>query len=278
MSSMPRQLRVYLPGGYFHVTARTQGKAPWFDEAIRDCICECIATAQQQCDTRVVAFAIMPNHLHLVLQQRDHPISRLMHSSMTRIAAAVKRKYKISGHIFEQRYWDRPCMSPEYLRNAIEYVHANPVEAHLCISPSAYRWSSAAMYSGQIRSTPVIVEPIDIDGLTADVGIVPTSVGPGFRPAEDLGSIIDRVLRWYDPPIDVAYLRLARGRRIADVRRVCIETAVNAGYRNYQIARFLKISDSVVSKVVVHLRRKQQLERLCLIEPKSEEDNQSPKK
>ncbi len=261
MSGMPRQLRVYLPGGYFHVTARTQGKAPWFDEPIRDCICECIATAQQQCDTRIVAFAIMPNHLHLVLQQRDHPITRLMHSLMTRIAAAVRRKYEISGHVFEQRYWARPCMSPQYLRNTIDYVHANPVEAHLCISPDAYRWSSAPMYARQTPSTPVIVEPINIDALTDDVGVVSTCALPGFRPAEDLGSIIERVLRQFDPPIDVIYLRHARGREVADVRRACIETAANSGYRNYQIARFLKISDSVVSKVVVQLRRKQQLKR-----------------
>src|SRR5687767_2957566 len=46
VSAMPRLLRPYFPGGFFHVTARTQGRTEWFDATMRDHICDCIALVQ----------------------------------------------------------------------------------------------------------------------------------------------------------------------------------------------------------------------------------------
>ncbi|HEY0672592.1 MAG TPA: transposase [Longimicrobiales bacterium] len=277
---MARQHRAYFPGGFFHVTARTQGKVAWFDEAMRDYICDAIALVQQRSDIRVVAFVIMPNHLHLVLQQRDLPISRFMQPLLCRIAAAVKKKYSAEGHVFGRRYWDHPCMSPDYLHSCVGYVHNNPVKAGLSITAAAYRWSSYGAYSGQIAQSPIVVEPLleALHPTSQAPSLLSPLHQPGWRSQRDLGDVVNHVLRQFDPPIDVDLLRNMRGPMAARVRRACIQYAALNGYRNCQIARFLKVSDSVVSKVVVVLRENQVVRGACEIGPKSEGDKQARKK
>ena len=40
-------------------------------------------------------------------------------------------------------YWDRYIRNEEHLHKVIEYIHQNPVKAHLCQFPELWRWSSA---------------------------------------------------------------------------------------------------------------------------------------
>ncbi len=61
---MARIARPYLPGTIFHVTARTQGHAAWFTPDVRDSITAFMASAITGSDARLLAFAVMPNHLH----------------------------------------------------------------------------------------------------------------------------------------------------------------------------------------------------------------------
>ena len=46
------------------------------------------------------------------------------------------------GRVREQRFYDR-VMRDDELRNAIAYVHANPVKAGLCETEADWRWSTA---------------------------------------------------------------------------------------------------------------------------------------
>ncbi len=98
------------------------------------------------------------------------------------------------------------------------------------------------------------------------------------RPGRDLGDIVTYVLRRFEPTINVDLLRNTRGVAAARVRRECIREASLAGYRNNQIAKYLKVSDSVVSKVVVQLRQNAVVAAAYLDRPKSEDETQVRKK
>jgi REP element-mobilizing transposase RayT len=277
---MARLLRTYFPGGFFHVTARTHSRAEWFDQTMRDHVCDCIAIVQQRCDVSIRAFIVMTNHLHFVLQQGDQPLSRFMQPLLCRVALAVKKKYKIEGHIFERRYWSHPCMSVEYLRSCIEYVHRNPVKARYCTDPADYKWSSYSAYRGCPRLTPVVVDPLIEfqDCSSMSHARLPVKCIHTDRPGRDLGDIVTYVLRRFEPTINVDLLRNTRGVAAARVRRECIREASLAGYRNNQIAKYLKVSDSVVSKVVVQLRQNAVVAAAYLDRPKSEDETQVRKK
>jgi REP element-mobilizing transposase RayT len=266
-----------MPGAAFHVTARTQGGQPWFDDSTRDFIVEALALVQRRLDARLFAFVIMPNHIHLVLQQGDHPLGRFMHPLLTRIAMSVKRKYDFAGHVFGRRYWAHPCMSTEYLQTCVAYIHHNPVKAGLCDNAADYRWSSAPRRRNTANA--VIIDPLPI-GLATPLAdsLLRSNADVAARPLKTMEHIVEQVLRDYRVDIDVDTLRWLRGRRPALIRRACIRRAVEAGYRNCQIARYLCVSDSVVSEVAVRVRGNGLLRPECEDGSKPEGRKRTPKK
>lgn len=144
---MGRDVRSHLPGAVFHLTARTQGREPWFTGPVRSTIIGYLARVFGVGDSTLLAYAIMPNHLHLVVQQGREPLGRVMQPLLRRTALLVQRFHRVEGHVFERRFSDRPCLDPEYLRNAIVYVHLNPVRAGLAAQPGSYRWTSHDAYA-----------------------------------------------------------------------------------------------------------------------------------
>lgn len=135
-----------MPGAVFHLTARTHRKEHWF-EPIRSEIVELIGDCLTRTDARLLAYVVMPNHLHLVVwHQQDH-LKRLMQPLLRRTALRVHNAHAFTGCVLERRYRHRVCADPEYLRNSIVYTHLNPVRAGLCSDPRDYEWSSHATFS-----------------------------------------------------------------------------------------------------------------------------------
>ncbi len=152
---MSRSRRPYLPGTAFHIAARTIGHEPWFsDVAVSSRIVSIIGMALTRTDARLLAYAIMPNHLHLIVHQRSAPLAQLMQPICRQSALVVQQAKKREGYIFERRFRAKPCVDADHLREAIVYVHRNPVAASLCSDAAQYPWSSHAQYCSAAAAAP----------------------------------------------------------------------------------------------------------------------------
>jgi REP element-mobilizing transposase RayT len=148
---MSRYRRPYCPGLAFHVTTRVTGRRPLFDELIRRRIVEAIAISASHSDTEILAYAIMENHLHLIVRQREDPLSRLLQPALRRAALIIQRTQGVEGHVFERRFRARPCLSAQHLRDSIIYTHLNPVRANMCDDPFKADSTSHHVYAGLHR-------------------------------------------------------------------------------------------------------------------------------
>ncbi len=92
------------------------------------------------------AYALMPNHVHLLVEVRDAPLSRLMQALQFRYTRTFNIRYKKSGHLFQGRYKAILCMRDAYLLELSAYLHLNPVRAGLVDDPMDYRWTSYGAY------------------------------------------------------------------------------------------------------------------------------------
>lgn len=137
---------MHAPGCIFHITARTQGKHPWFTDALKGRVESEIMGAAAMSDTTVLAHVIMPNHFHIVLRQGTQPLAYMMHRVMHRTAFMLKRAFSMDGHVFGRRYWSGLCETAAYVRRAIIYTHLNPCRAAICPEPAGYAWSSHRHY------------------------------------------------------------------------------------------------------------------------------------
>jgi REP element-mobilizing transposase RayT len=157
---MGRALRSHLPGGIFHLTTRVQGHEPLLVGLEARIVALLHATAPAS-DARLLAYAVMPNHLHILLLQGDQPLSSFMQPLLCRIALLVQRRRGREGHVFERRYRDAHCGDVMHVRNAVAYIHLNPVRAGICASPDEYAWSSQRVYSGVAPSSLRLRESVD---------------------------------------------------------------------------------------------------------------------
>jgi len=94
----------------------------------------------------VYAYALMPSHIHLLLETGQTSLSRIMHRLQFHYTLRANLKYKTHGHLFQGRYKAILCDKDTYLLELSAYIHLNPVRASLVKDPSHYPWSSYRTY------------------------------------------------------------------------------------------------------------------------------------
>jgi len=75
---------------------------------------------------RLCHYAVLNDHLHLLVEARDRrALSRGLQGLAIRIAKGLNRLWRRSGPVFADRYHDRILKTPREVRNALCYVLAN---------------------------------------------------------------------------------------------------------------------------------------------------------
>jgi REP element-mobilizing transposase RayT len=92
---------------------------------------------------RLIAWVVMPNHVHVVIEQiGGHRLSNVVQSWKSFTAKKINERMQSSGILWAADYFDRFIRNEEHFRNAIAYVERNPVRAGLVGSPEEWRFSS----------------------------------------------------------------------------------------------------------------------------------------
>ena len=79
--------------------------------------------------TKVLAWTLMDNHLHLLIISGSQGISKFMRRLLTGHAVRYNLKYHRSGHLFQNRYKSIVCEEDPYLLELVRYIHLNPLRA-----------------------------------------------------------------------------------------------------------------------------------------------------
>ena len=77
----------------------------------------------------IYAWAILPNHFHILVRSTLVPLSRAMRSLMTGYAGDFNRRYNRSGHVFQNRFKSILCEEDPYFLELVRYIHLNPLRA-----------------------------------------------------------------------------------------------------------------------------------------------------
>lgn len=94
---------------------------------------------------RLQAWTIMPNHVHLVVDVWETPLSKLLNLWKGASARAANLVLLRSGHFWEREYFDTLIRDEEHLKRAIRYTEANPVKAGLVAERKSWPWGSARL-------------------------------------------------------------------------------------------------------------------------------------
>ncbi|MEW6377014.1 MAG: transposase, partial [Thermodesulfobacteriota bacterium] len=104
-----------------------------------------------RCPFKLFAYALMKNHLHLLIEVEEIPLGRIMQSVLFRYTRYFNKRYGEVGHLFQGRYKAIVCDKDAYLLELVRYIHLNPVRAKMVKGPEDYAWTSHLSYLGKGR-------------------------------------------------------------------------------------------------------------------------------
>lgn len=135
---------------------------------------ECIDNVIDPEKYRLIAFVLMPEHVHLLIYPLEpnpelgrllaaikRPVSRQVKESLingqNRLVETLTVQERPGKTVF--RFWqkgpgyDRNLQTEKAVMAAIDYIHLNPVRRGLCQQAREWKWSSARFYEsdGQHR-------------------------------------------------------------------------------------------------------------------------------
>jgi len=158
---MSRPHRRWVPWAIYHLTMRGNNRQSIFLDGsdYQQYLLELRQCRDVQ-PFRLLAFALMPNHVHLVMEAvGDSPLSDVMHRVATGYTRYFNSRHGRVGHLYQGRFYSNFVGEESYLLEVTRYVHLNPARACLAPEPRAYLWSSYRYYVGFDADPLNLVEP-----------------------------------------------------------------------------------------------------------------------
>lgn len=95
---------------------------------------------------RLLAWVIMPNHVHTVIAVPGNtPVRRIVQSWKSFTALEANRRRGGAGRFWQPDYFDRTIRDERHLKAVIQYIENNPVQAGLATQPEDWPFSSARL-------------------------------------------------------------------------------------------------------------------------------------
>jgi putative transposase len=146
-----REGRVY----FFTVVTAARAKI-LTTELARDCLRKAIAAVRREHPFEIIAFALLPDHLHTVwtLPAGDSDYStrwKLIKSRFTSVwlkaggpvqATSFSRKQKGEHGVWQRRFFEQTCRDDADLKRCVDYIHVNPLKHGLVERVCDWPWSS----------------------------------------------------------------------------------------------------------------------------------------
>lgn len=141
-------------GRIYLLTTVTRGREPIFLDfrAARCCICAMRYQHERGC-VASLAFVVMPDHLHWLVELREGDLACLMKSLKCRVTNRVNAVSGRSGSLWQSGYHDHALRRDEDLKAVARYLVANPLRAGLVENLADYPHWDAVWLAGREKSS-----------------------------------------------------------------------------------------------------------------------------
>ncbi len=129
---MPRKSRIDAAGALHHVIMRGIERSSIFrNDVDRNDFLTRLTLILKETKTVCYAWALIPNHIHLLIKTGNAPLSSVMRRLLTGYAVSYNRRHKRHGHLFQNRYKSILCQKDAYFLELVRYIHLNPLRSGL---------------------------------------------------------------------------------------------------------------------------------------------------
>lgn len=141
---MPRRPRVHIDGVPLHIVQRGHNRQPcFFAEEDYHSYLHWLSEALHKEHCALHAYALMTNHVHLLLTPKDaKAVPKLLIALGRRYVQYINVSYRRTGTLWDSRYKSSLIQAETYLLACQRYIELNPVRANMVDDPANYRWTS----------------------------------------------------------------------------------------------------------------------------------------
>ena len=127
-----RRGRVSTPGGLYLLTSITENRQAVFaDFHLARLMVEQLQYAQHQALAKSLAWVIMPDHLHWLIELQQGTLASLVRRVKSRSTCLINKASRRSGRLWQHGFHDRALRREEDIQAVARYIVANPLRAGL---------------------------------------------------------------------------------------------------------------------------------------------------
>ncbi|MCX7951469.1 MAG: transposase [Clostridiales bacterium] len=281
-----REPRISYDGAVFHVTTRCNNKEHILSSNLaKRFIIKQLKEYNKKFDYEVLGYVIMDNHYHILIKTHKDSISTIMFNLNNVVAKFLNTFLDRTGHALEKRYHCRLIEDERQLLATLRYIHRNPVRANICEDVNNYIWSSHCFYKNGINrfiNTNFILSIINgsdksaainsyvklccaagkINSIEEDKELVTSLLGIEEQKLCSYGEFIEfkrtvqKTLEEIRESLNISTEILlemksgSRNKEILELKKKFILGAVNEKHRHSDIAEYLTLSKSSITKLV----------------------------
>jgi REP-associated tyrosine transposase len=139
-----RQGRASIPGQIYLLTTTTHHRQRLFVDPERARIASrVIHLPSTWSDAYLLAWVLMPDHWHGLLQLGNEPLARVMNRFKGNLTRALNPSLAVSRRIWDRSFHDHALRADEDVRQAARYIVTNPIRAVLAKSALGYPYWNA---------------------------------------------------------------------------------------------------------------------------------------
>jgi len=199
-------------------------------------------------------YALMDNHYHLLIETTQENLSSFMRIVNANYAQYFNKKYKRSGYLWQNRYKSKYITSEDYLYTLIKYIEYNPIEAKISLHVGEYPYTFASTIFSTKNHYPctnesLLLKEFDIKTLSEFLNKPMTDKEVTYlqnKQKENIEVIKNTLHVGSEKLFEEHFYDI----KTKIDRNFAIINAFLDGYTQANIALYLNLSKSLVSKVI----------------------------
>lgn len=246
---MPRKERLVEEGQYHIINRGVERRNIYLEDSDYEFFMELMLKVAKDYHITIHAFCLMSNHYHILLETKQKNLSKAVQFLNDKYAKYFNKKYQRTGHLWQGRYKSYPLFDDAHFWIVAKYIERNPIKAGMVNNVSDYKFQSYFLRKSKSKYITLINDSMLFD-MTLDE----------YANYVDTDLIQDAIDIVYDSPnviikddkIKVLNKRLKIFfKQDTDINRNDgIKKAYEYGYTKSEIAKFLNLSPSTISRIV----------------------------
>ena len=204
----------------------------------------------------IYAYCLMGNHVHLLIKEGIEDISVSLKRLSVGYVQWYNKKYRRSGHLFQDRFLNEPVEDDVYLLTVSRYIHMNPVKAGIVERAEDWKWSSCKAYLSIERSDRVLKREQILEYFCTNQDNAINRYQEYMKEKNEDKCMEYKIARKSDDEVFKAVVKLMEGLPIHSLMslekskrdKIIIKAKKIEGVTQRQLARVLGISPNLVFK------------------------------